>query len=132
MFSLARVFAADTPIHTATNGAHSCYLAVAGELKYCCEDLGRHNALDKVIGSALLAGDDLSRALVFSSGRIPADMIGKVIRAGIPALVTKAVPTDLAVRMAREAGLVLICSARPDSIKVFNDPALLVDGGALL
>ena len=41
-------------------------------------------------------------------------------------------PTDLAVRMAREAGLVLICSARPDSIKVFNDPALLVDGGALL
>ena len=40
VFSLARVFAADTPIHTATNGAHSCYLAVAGELKYCCEDLG--------------------------------------------------------------------------------------------
>lgn len=132
VFSLARVFAADTPIHTATNGAHSCYLAVAGELKYCCEDLGRHNALDKVIGSALLAGDDLSRALVFSSGRIPADMIGKVIRAGIPALVTKAVPTDLAVRMAREAGLVLICSARPDSIKVFNDPASFSDDGALL
>lgn len=123
VFSLARVFAEDTPIHTATNGAHSCYLAVAGELKYCCEDLGRHNALDKVIGSALLAGDDLSRALVFSSGRIPADMIGKVIRAGVPVLVTKAVPTDLAVRMARDAGLTLICSARPDSIKVFNDPA---------
>ena len=59
-------------------------------------------------------------------------MIGKVIRAGIPALVTKAVPTDLAVRMAREAGLVLICSARPDSIKVFNDPASFADDGALL
>ena len=131
VFSLARIFAQDTPIHTATYGAHSCYMAVAGELKYCCEDLGRHNALDKVIGSALLAGDDLSRALVFSSGRIPADMIGKVIRAGVPVLVTKAVPTDLAVRMAREAGLVLICSARPDSIKVFNDPTLLGFEGAL-
>ncbi len=122
VFELARTFAEDTPIHLATNGAHSCYLAVDGEIRWCCEDLGRHNALDKVIGSALLAGEDLSRAVVFSSGRIPADMAAKAIRAGIPMLVTKAVPTDLAVRMAREAGLVLICSARPDSVKVFNDP----------
>ena len=115
VFSLARMFAADTPVHLATGGAHSCYLALGGEVLFWCEDLGRHNALDKVIGHALLAG-------VVSSGRIPADMVGKVIRSGIPVLVTKAVPTDLAARMARDARLTLICQARPDSLKVFNDP----------
>lgn len=122
VFSLARMFAADTPVHLATGGAHSCYLALGGEVLFWCEDLGRHNALDKVIGHALLAGVDLARATVFSSGRIPADMVGKVIRSGIPVLVTKAVPTDLAARMARDARLTLICQARPDSLKVFNDP----------
>lgn len=122
VFAMARDFAADTPVHLATGGSHSCYLAAGGRVLFCCEDLGRHNALDKAIGRALLAGVDLGSVLVFSSGRIPADMIGKVIRAGIPVLVTKAVPTDLAVRMARDARLTLICQAHPDSLKVFNDP----------
>lgn len=122
VFALARTFASDTPVHIATGGSHSCYLALGGEVLFWCEDLGRHNALDKAIGHALLAGVDLAQATVFSSGRIPADMVGKVIRSGIPILVTKAVPTDLAVRMARAAHLMLICQARPDSIKVFNDP----------
>ena len=122
LFVLAREFAKDTPVHSATGGAHSCYLAQGAEVLFCCEDLGRHNALDKVIGWALLSEIDLTRSLVFSSGRIPADMVGKVIRSGVPLLVTKAVPTDLAVRMARDARLTLICQAHPDSLKVFNDP----------
>ncbi len=120
LFELAREFAKDTPVHIATGGAHSCYLAQGSKVLFCCEDLGRHNALDKVIGWALLSGVDLRHSLVFSSGRIPADMVGKVIRSGIPILVTKAVPTDLAVRMAREANLTLVCQAHPDSLKIFN------------
>ncbi len=121
-FAITREFAKDTPMHYATGGAHSCYLAQGSTVLFYCEDLGRHNALDKVIGWALLHEVDLTHSIIFSSGRIPADMIGKVIRSGVPILLTKAVPTDLAVRMAHDAKLTLVCQAHPDSIAVFNDP----------
>ena len=122
VFSLARQFAEDTPMHKRTSGSHSCYLAVRDEVLYCCEDLGRHNAFDKVIGCALRDGVDLGNAIVFSSGRIPVDMVLKGIRSGVPILVSKAVPTDMTIRLAQRFDLTLICSARPDSMKVFNDP----------
>lgn len=105
-------------MHRRTFGAHSCYLARGAEVLYCCEDLGRHNALDKVVGCALIDGVDLAQCAVFTSGRIPTDMCVKAIRARIPLMVSKAVPTDLAVRMAKEHGLELVCAAHTDSFMV--------------
>lgn len=122
VFAAARMFAADTPLHRATTGTHSCYLVVDGDAAICREDLGRHNAFDKVIGSALRQGIDLKSALVYSSGRLPVDMVMKAIRAGIPILATKAVPTDETIRLAQEHDLTLLCQARPDSVMVYNDP----------
>lgn len=122
IFSLSREFAADTPLHRTTFGSHSCRLAAGGKLLYCCEDLGRHNAFDKVIGCALLDGVDLAKATVYTSGRAPVDMVEKAIRAHVPIMISKAVPTNRTVELARKYGLTLICSARPDSMKVFSDP----------
>lgn len=122
VFALTRVFEGDTPMHRRTYGAHSCYLAQGAEVLFCCEDLGRHNAFDKVVGSALLAGIDLTQCTVFTSGRVPTDMLTKAVRSRIPIIVSKAVPTDLAVNMAQEHGLTLICSAHSDSFVVVNDP----------
>lgn len=122
VFAAARAFADDSPLHKATTGTHSCYLVLDGSVVICCEDLGRHNAFDKVIGAALREGIDLRKALVFSSGRLPVDMVMKAIRAGIPILSTKAVPTDETIRLAREFDLTLICQARPDGAVVYNDP----------
>ena len=123
IFELARVFDADSPAHASTFAAHSCYLATSDELLFCCEDLGRHNAFDKAVGSGLMAGVDLSQCIVFTSGRVPIDMVAKAIRARIPILVSKAVPTDKTIQIARDHDLTLICSAHPDAIRVFNDPA---------
>lgn len=122
IFAIARVFSQDSPMHKRTFGAHSCYVALGNRVLFCCEDLGRHNAFDKAIGRALIEGLDLKRVTVFTSGRTPADMTTKAIRAGIPLLASKAVPTDLTIELARKHGLTLICSAHPDSIRVFNDP----------
>lgn len=127
IFALARLFAEDTPMHQKTLGAHSCFLAVEGQVLYCCEDLGRHNAFDKAIGCALRDGVDLSKAIIYTSGRLPVDMVTKAIRARIPILVSKAVPTDLTIELARRFDLTLICSARPDSMRVYHDPTRPID-----
>jgi FdhD protein len=122
IFAAAARFSRDSPLHARTYGTHSCYLMLGGEILMSCEDLGRHNAFDKVLGRALIEGVDLTQCILFSSGRIPEDMITKAISAGVPVLATKAVPTDAAIEIARAHNLTFICSAHPDSMVVCNDP----------
>lgn len=122
VFAAARAFAEDSPLHRRTTGTHSCYLLLADTVVLCREDLGRHNAFDKVIGAALREGIDLRDAMIYSSGRLPTDMVMKAIRAGVPLLASKAVPTSETIRLAREFDLTLICQARPDSAVVYHDP----------
>jgi len=120
IFNLADRFGEGTPLHRETWATHSCFLARRGQLLFQCEDIGRHNALDKVIGYALRHDIPLSDCIVYSSGRIPVDMISKVIRAGIPILASKAVPTNEAIRLAKAHGITLICSARRDQMKIYT------------
>ena len=121
VFLLADRFAEGMPLHRKTWGTHSCFLLHKGQIVFSCEDLGRHNALDKVIGHALLERIPLAECMLYTSGRTPVDMVSKAIRAGIPVLVSKAVPTAEAVQLAKQYGLTLICSARRDSFLVLND-----------
>ena len=67
----------EAPLYQATQAVHSCALAKNGELLCLREDLGRHNALDKVIGYALLHDMALSECMVFTTGRLPTDMVKK-------------------------------------------------------
>lgn len=123
IFDLADRFAEGMPIHSQTWATHSCFLALDGTVLFQCEDIGRHNALDKAIGYALRNQIDLTRCVVYSSGRIPTDMAIKAIRAGIPVLSSKAAPTTEAIELAREYDLTLICAARRDRMKQFSGPA---------
>ena len=118
--TLAKVFAEGTPLHEQTHGTHSCMLAQADKPLYCFEDLGRHNALDKTVGTAFRDGVDLHETILYTSGRIPVDMMQKVIRAGVPVVVSNAAPTDKAVALAEEYGVTLICRARPGHFLVFT------------
>ncbi|MDO5545417.1 MAG: formate dehydrogenase accessory sulfurtransferase FdhD [Eubacteriales bacterium] len=122
VFSLADRFAQGMPLHELTCATHSCFLARGKELLFQCEDTGRHNAVDKAVGYALMNGIDLSTCLLYSSGRMPADMAAKAIRAGIPLLASKGAPTASAVALARQHRLTLLCAARRDRMKLFSDP----------
>lgn len=120
VFFMADIFSNDTPLHTRTFGVHSCSVFKGCEQLYSFEDLGRHNAFDKVIGAALLDRLNMDELAVFSSGRIPVDMVTKAVRSRIPILVTKATPSTRSVEIAQEYGLALVGRARPDSFSVFS------------
>ena len=115
IFRLAEAFREDSELHRSTGGTHSCYLlSGTGELS-SFEDIGRHNALDKAVGHMLLSGYAPEDCVLFTTGRVAADLITKAIAAGIPTLVSKSVPTDEALRLAHEYGMNLIVRAWPDS-----------------
>lgn len=109
-----------TALFNATHGVHSCYLIREGEVLLFREDLGRHNALDKVIGAALMQGIDLKQCALFSSGRLPTDMVAKAIRAGVPVLASKAAPTAQGIELAKKYRLTLITGVREDKLTVYK------------
>ncbi len=121
VFALTEEFGRGTKLHDRTAGVHVCILAREGKILFVSEDIGRHNAVDKAVGYALLNGIPLLECMIFTSGRVPTDMVEKVIAAGIPVLVSKSVPTAESVRMAKDHGLSLICRAWPDKCEIFAE-----------
>lgn len=118
VFQLADAFGAGSPLHRRTWSTHSCFLAKNGEILFSCEDIGRHNALDKAMGFALKNGIDLTKCLIFTSGRVPTDMAWKVIQAGIPVLCSKGAATDKSIALGKQFGLTMLCSVRRDSFRI--------------
>ncbi len=120
IFALADEFSKGTYLHDLTGSTHSCMLARGGKVLFSCEDIGRHNAVDKAVGYGLKNGIPLSECMLYTSGRVPVDMAEKAIAAGIPVLVSKSVPTSDAVGLAEEYGLVLIGKAHKDSMVLYT------------
>jgi len=95
-------------LFTDTGCAHSCALIHNGKVVCCMEDIGRHNALDKVVGYALLNKIPFTESYVFTSGRISADYLQKVMDAGFPMVVSRAAVTANAVELAKENNITLL------------------------
>ncbi len=110
--ALAAAMSAGLPLYQATHAVHSCFVLHRGRILCACEDIGRHNALDKAVGSVMLAGVPLHECVLYTSGRVPVDMVRKAIRAGVPALVSKTMPTVQSLELAQEYGLQLLCGRK--------------------
>lgn len=121
--ALARWLQQCSELYRATHGVHTAALSLAGAVpEIRIDDIGRHNAVDKVIGAALRGGIPGREALLVSSGRVSSEILQKAKRAGIPIILARGGPTHQTVLRARDMGITVIGFARGGGFTIFSHP----------
>ncbi len=114
-----------SPLGPQTHCVHGCGLWADGRLQAFYEDVGRHNAVDKVLG-AILLGRIPANGAVYTTGRLTSDMVLKCARIGIPILMSRTASSSLGLAIAKRAGATLAAYARPERLNVFCHPQRIV------
>jgi FdhD protein len=109
-------------IHEMTGGVHSMSLSDGENILVCREDIGRHNAVDKIIGYCLKNKIDCTDKIFLSSGRISREILDKIIFLGVKIIVSRATVTDLARSLAIDAGITLIGFTRNGRFNIYTNP----------
>lgn len=103
-------------------GIHSAAVGDGSSILLHAEDLGRHNTLDRIAGEALLKGIDLSGTMLVTSGRVSTELAAKAAMLGISLIASRTSPTNMAVKMCEESGIVLIGYVRGGHFTIYTCP----------
>ena len=120
IFNLMKTFQKQSQEHTLTRGVHSAALASTDEILIFRDDIGRHNAIDKVIGEALDAGVGFLGKILLTSGRISSEILSKVLRCRMPMIAAAGAPTNQAVKIARQMNITLLGRVRGSRMIVYS------------
>lgn len=115
-----REFQGRSDSYRLTGGVHSAALSNGRHIMAFAEDIGRHNAVDKIIGHCFLEHIDLAGTMMLASGRLSSEIALKCARSGVPVLVSRAAPTSLSVEIAEKANLTMIGFARGDRMNIYT------------
>ena len=112
--------------YRASRGIHGAALADSGELLIVAEDVGRHNAVDKVKGEALQRGIPTEDRMLLSTGRVSSEMLLKAARMGVPLVASRTSPTEMAVALAEQLNVTVCGYVRGDTLNVYAGDAVSI------
>ncbi len=113
-------FQKKSEIYLKTGGVHSAALADGSGILIFREDIGRHNAIDKVIGRRLKEGGDFKNNIMITSGRISSEVLLKTQKCSIPIVISKSAPTNQAIKLAIDMRITLVGFARGNRMNIYN------------
>jgi len=120
LVALMKTFMRSQPEYAETGGIHGAGIVSSGEIKVIREDIGRHNAIDKVIGASLVAGTDMSQSVLMTTGRISSEILSKVLRARIPLVAALGSPTNQAVKLAGVTNITLVARVKGGNGEIYT------------
>jgi len=123
---LINIFQKGSVTFNQTGGSHSAALSNGKDILVFKEDIGRHNAVDKVIGEALIRNLSMRDFIILSSGRISSEIIFKVQKSGAAFIISRAAPTNQAIRLARECNLTLVGFVRGQRMNIYSSPERVI------
>ena len=111
----------NTVVFRSTGGTHGVSLCTSKQVICTFEDIGRHNAVDKMVGHCLLNGISMDDKAIVFSGRISSEIIIKIARIKSPMIISRGAPTDMALDIAKQLGITVIGFARPDKFNIYSN-----------
>ena len=113
--------------YRASRGIHGAALSDGDRLLVVAEDVGRHNAVDKIKGEALLRGIPTTDRILLSTGRVSSEMLLKAARMEVPLVASRTSPTEMAISLAEQLGVTVVGYLRPDSLNLYAGNAVVLD-----
>lgn len=124
--NLLQKFRTISKLYLETGGVHSSALSDGREILFFSEDIGRHNAVDKIIGRAFLQSIPVENKILITSGRVTSEIMTKAGRNRFPVLISRAAPSCMAISYAEDMGITLVGFARGERMNIYTWPNRII------